>query len=75
MPSLVLLSGVSRSGQNIDLSDRTIVDPLNSMGLRRQTDRQHYVISAVVFKCITCSTFDDVTDDVILPLGGAGQFF
>ena len=21
---------------------------------------------AVVFKCITCSTFDDVTDDVIL---------
>ena len=41
------------------------------MGLRRQTDRQHYVISAVVFKCITCSTFDDVTDDVILPLGGS----
>ena len=50
------------------------------MGLRRQADRQHYVISricdiikrrAVVFKCITCSTFDDVLglDDVILPLG------
>ena len=26
MPSLVLLSGVSRSGQNIDLSDRTSND-------------------------------------------------
>ena len=45
------------------------------MGLRRQADRQHYVISAVVFKCLTCSTFGDVTDDVILPLGGVGQFF
>ena len=28
-----------------------------------------------VFKCLTCSTFDDVTDDVILPLGGVGQIF
>ena len=52
------------------------------MGLRRQADRQHYVISlicdvierlAVVFKCLTCSTFDDVTDDVILPLGWGGS--
>ena len=24
---------------------------------------------AVVFKCLTSSTFDDVTNDVILPLG------
>ena len=40
-----------------------------------QADRQHYVRSAVVFKCLTCSTFDDVTDDVILPLGGVGQIF
>ena len=45
------------------------------MGLRRQADRQHYVISAVVFKCLTCSTFYNVTDDVILPLGGVGKFF
>ena len=30
---------------------------------------------AVVFKCLTYSTFDDVTYDVILPLGWAGQFF
>ena len=29
---------------------------------------------AVVFKCLTCSTFDDVTNDVILPLGWVGQF-
>ena len=42
----------------------------------RQSDRQHYVISrrrAVVFKCLTYSTFDDVTYDVILPLGWAGS--
>ena len=25
---------------------------------------------AVIFKCLTCSTFDDVTDDVILRVGG-----
>ena len=29
----------------------------------------------VSFKCLTCSTFDDVTDDVILPLGWVGSFF
>ena len=48
------------------------------MGLRRQADCQHYVIShrrAVVFKCLTYSTFDDVTYDVILPLGWAGSIF
>ena len=28
---------------------------------------------AVVFKCLTYSTFDDVTYDVILPLGWAGS--
>ena len=27
---------------------------------------------AVVFKCLTCSTLDDVTNDVILPLGEVG---
>ena len=33
---------------------------------------------AVVFKCLTCSIdvqFDDVTDDVILPLGWGGSIF
>ncbi len=30
---------------------------------RRQADRQHDVILlAVVFKCLTCSTFDDITE-------------
>ena len=28
-----------------------------------------------ILALLTCSTFDDVTDDVILPLGGVGQFF
>ena len=51
------------------------------MGLRRQAHRQHYVIRdvierrAIVFKCITCSTFDDITDDVILLLGWGGSIF
>ena len=50
----------------------------SDVGLRRQSDRQHYVLSrhrtrAVVFKCLTYSTFDDVTYDVILPLGWAGS--
>ena len=51
---------------------------VNLLGLRRQADRQHYVIlrrRAVVFKCLTYSTFDDVTYDVILPLGWAGSNF
>ena len=30
---------------------------------------------AVVFRRLTCSTFDDVTDDVILPLGWGGSIF
>ena len=30
---------------------------------------------AVVFKCLTYSTFDDVTYDVILPLGWGGSIF
>ena len=52
-------------------------------GGRGQSDRQHYVIifyhvierRAVVFKCLTYSTFDDVTYGVILPLGWAGSIF
>ena len=34
MPSLVLLSGVSRSGQNIDLSDRTIMFDTPALALK-----------------------------------------
>ena len=29
---------------------------------------------AVVSECLTCSAFDDVTDDVILPLGWVNYF-
>ena len=51
------------------------------MGLRRQSERQYHVICdvferrAVVFKCLTCLTFDDVTDYVILPLGWGESIF
>ena len=38
-------------------------------------DAQHHERRAVVFKCLTYSTFDDVTYDVILPLGWAGSHF
>ena len=57
MPSLVLLSGVSRSGQNIDLSDRTITFSASEAGIVDEQIRNFLELGIVEKTVHSCPEF------------------